>query len=94
MSLDAVHATLTLGVGVAFGLTWVRLFWSGLVLAPGPVLWAPLVVGFMGLGHGFASGFRTGIWAGDVSVFQGLFNLAVTLALVYRRAAIRRAAAS
>ena len=51
MSAKAFHALLTLLVGSAVGVVWVRAFWHRARLAPALVVAAPAAAGLLGLGH-------------------------------------------
>lgn len=87
MSPKALHAFLTLILGVAVGLVWLRTFWNDARRAPAAVIAAPLAAAVLGLGHWVAYDFSTGHWAGDSSLLQAVFNQVVTAALFYRRSA-------
>lgn len=87
MSAKAIHALLTLIIGVAFGIVWLRVFWNEPRRVPAAVVAAPLAAGVLGLGHWIAYDFAIGHWAGDFSLLQALFNALVTGALLYRRGA-------
>ncbi len=87
MSMKALHALVTLLVGVAFGIVWLRAFWNDARRAPAPVIAAPLAPAVLGLGHWVAYDFSIQHWAGDFSLLQALFNIAVTVALLLRRSA-------
>jgi hypothetical protein len=84
MSPKALHAVLTLLIGVAFGIVWLRAFWNEARPAPAAVLALPLAAAVLGLGHWVAYDFSVQHWAGDFSLLQAAFNLAVTAALFYR----------
>ncbi len=85
MSMNALHALLTLVVGLAFGATWLRTFWSRPSGVSAAVLCAPLAAALLGLGHWVAYDFSLSHWAGDFSLMQALFNIAVTTLLLTRR---------
>ncbi len=85
MSMKALHALLTLVIGVAFGIVWLRAFWNDTRRAPAAVIAAPVAAGVLGLGHWIAYDFSIRHWAGDFSLLQAIFNVAVTGSLIYRR---------
>ena len=85
MSIKALHALLTLILGIAFGVTWLRAFWNRPGSVSTVVLMAPLAAALLGLGHWIAYDFSLEHWAGDFSLFQALFNVAVTTVLLARR---------
>lgn len=87
MSMKAFHALLTLVIGLAFGIVWLRAFWNDARRAPAAVIAAPVAAGVLGLGHWIAYDFSVQHWAGDFSLLQAIFNVAVTGALLYRRTA-------
>jgi hypothetical protein len=86
MSMKAFHAVLTLVLGSAVGIVWLRAFWYNARSAPATIIAAPIAVGLLGLGHWVAYDFSLGHWAGDFSLLQAIFNIAVALLLLYRRA--------
>ncbi len=86
MSMKAFHALVTLIIGFSVGLTWLRVFWNNPRSAPVVVLAAPIAAGLLGLGHWVAYDFSLRHWAGDFSLMQALFNVAVVGALLGRRA--------
>jgi hypothetical protein len=85
MSMKAIHAVLTLVLGSAVGVVWLRAFWYNTRRAPVAVIAAPIAAGLLGLGHWVAYDFSVGHWAGDFSLLQALFNVAVAVVLLYRR---------
>jgi len=91
MSMKAVHALVTLVIGVTVGIVWLRAFWNDARRVPATVLAAPLAAGVLGLGHWIAYDFSLSHWAGDFSLTQALFNAAVTGVLLYRRGTMTRA---
>ncbi len=88
--MKAIHALLTLVVGLAIGLVWLRAFWRDSRRTPGVVIAAPAVAALLGLGHWIAYDFSLGHWAGDFSLMQAVFNVAVTGVLLYRRSSAVR----
>lgn len=86
MSAKATHAMLTLVLGIAFGVVWLRLFWSSARQTPVPVILAPFAVALLGLGHWVAYDFSLSHWAGDFSLLQAVFNCLVVGVLLRRRA--------
>ncbi len=87
MSPKALHAFLTLIIGVAVGLVWLRTFWHDARRAPAAIIAAPLAAGVLGLSHWVAYDFSVQHWTGVFSLLQAAFNLVVTVALFYRRSA-------
>jgi hypothetical protein len=85
VSVKALHALLTLVLGVAFGITWLRAFWNRPTSVSATVLLAPLAAALLGLGHWIAYDFSLAHWAGDFSLLQALFNSGVTALLLLRR---------
>jgi hypothetical protein len=85
MSMNALHALLTLVIGVSFGATWLRTFWHRPRSVSTLVLSAPLAAALLGLGHWVAYDFSLEHWAGDFSLMQALFNVSVTALLFARR---------
>jgi uncharacterized membrane protein YoaK (UPF0700 family) len=85
MSMKALHALITLVIGVAFGVTWLRTFWNRPGAVEPIVLAAPLAAALLGLGHWVAYDFSLSHWAGDFSLMQALFNVAVSALLLARR---------
>ena len=83
--MNALHALVTLVVGVAFGATWLRTFWNRPDAVSSLVLSAPLAAALLGLGHWVAYDFSLSHWAGDFSLIQALFNISVTMLLISRR---------
>ncbi len=75
MSMKALHALVTLVLGFAVGVLWLRTFWNDSHRVPAAVLATPVAAGMLGLSH----------WAGDFSLLQAVFNVSVTLALLARR---------
>jgi hypothetical protein len=86
MSPRAAHAVLTLVLGLAVGILWLRMFWNRPHGVPAAVLAAPAAVALLGLSHWVAYDFAIGHWAGDFSLMQAVFNLAVAGVLFTRRA--------
>lgn len=86
MSPNAIHAVLTLVLGVAVGALWLRVFWRDPARAPAAVLAAPAIVALLGLGHWVAYDFSFSHWPGGFSLAQALFNVAVAAVLLVRRA--------
>ena len=86
--MKAVHALLTLIVGLGFGVTWLRAFWHRPNTASTAVLCAPIAAALLGLSHWVAYDFSLGHWASDFSLLQALFNVAVTVVLLSRWRAI------
>ena len=84
--MKAAHAGLTLVIGLGFGLVWLRAFWNAPRTVPAAVLGAPIAAALLGLGHWVAYDFSLGHWAGDFSLLQAVFNVAVAGALLTRRA--------
>jgi hypothetical protein len=84
--MKAAHAGLTLVIGLGFGLVWLRAFWNAPRTVPAAVLGAPMAAALLGLGHWVAYDFSLGHWAGDFSLLQAVFNVAVAGALLTRRA--------
>ena len=85
MSMKAIHALLTLVLGVSFGITWLRAFWTRPNSVSAAVLSAPVAAALLGLGHWIAYDFSLQHWAGDFSLFQALFNVGVSVLLLARR---------
>ena len=83
--MKALHAFMTLVVGVSFGFMWLRAFWKRPGQIDGAVLWAPIAVALLGLGHWVAYDFSLSHWAGDFSLLQALFNVGVAAILFSRR---------
>ena len=83
--MRALHAMATLLVGVSVGIVWLRTFYRDPHRVPATVLAAPAAAALLGLGHWIAYDFSLGHWAGDVSLLQAVFNVAVTAALFMRR---------
>jgi phosphoglycerol transferase MdoB-like AlkP superfamily enzyme len=92
MSMKAMHAVLTLLIGSAVGIVWLRTFWHNTRRVPATVLAAPIAAGLLGLGHWVAYDFSLGHWAGDFSLLQAIFNVGVAFALFYRRGALTEVA--
>lgn len=90
MSMKAIHALLTLLVGVSFGVMWLRAFWKAPERVNATVLWAPIAVALLGLGHWVAYDFSLSHWAGDFSLLQALFNVGVAALLFSRRQRLAR----
>ena len=86
--MKAFHALLTLVLGSAVGVVWLRAFWHNARRVPAVVIAAPVAAGLLGLGHWVAYDFAVGHWAGDFSLLQAVFNIGVATALLYRRGAL------
>ena len=84
--MKAAHAFLTLIIGVSVGAVWLAVFWRNPRRAPLAVLMAPVAAALLGLGHWVAYDFSLSHWAGDFSLLQAIFNVAVTGVLLARRA--------
>jgi hypothetical protein len=84
--MKGIHAGVTLVIGLAFGLVWLRAFWNTPRSVSPAVLGAPIAAALLGLGHWVAYDFSLGHWAGDFSLLQAVFNVAVAGALLTRRA--------
>lgn len=93
MSWKAAHAFLTLVVGLAVGIVWLRAFWSAPRRAPVSVLAAPIAVALLGLNHWVAYDFSLAHWPGGFSLAQAAFNFFVFAALMLRRSEAATAAA-
>ena len=83
--MKAAHALVTLILGMAVGITWLKTFWRKPNAAPAAVIAMPLAAAVLGLGHWVAYDFSLRHWAGDFSLFQALFNVAVVSLLLARR---------
>jgi hypothetical protein len=83
--MKATHALITLIVGLAVGIIWLRTFWRNPNSVPASVIAMPIAAAILGLGHWVAYDFAIGHWAGDFSLIQALFNIAVALTLLNRR---------
>lgn len=83
--MKAAHALVTLILGIAVGLMWLKTFWRKPNAVPAAVIAMPLAAAVLGLGHWIAYDFSLRHWAGDFSLFQALFNTAVAFALLARR---------
>ena len=84
--MKAGHALVTLILGFAVGITWLRTFWKNPNVAPPAVIAMPIAAAVLGLGHWVAYDFSIQHWAGDFSLFQALFNIGVATILLARRA--------
>jgi hypothetical protein len=84
--MKAAHALVTLILGLAVGITWLRTFWKKPNAVPAVVIAMPLAAAVLGLGHWVAYDFSLRHWAGDFSLFQALFNVGVVFTLLSRRA--------
>lgn len=87
MSFKAMHAMLTLVVGFAVGVMWLRAFWNHTSRVPPGILAAPIAAALLGLGHWVTYDFSLSHWAGDFSLFQAVFNTGVAVTLLARRRA-------
>lgn len=85
MSMKALHAMVTLILGLTVGVIWLRTFWHNPRRVPGVVLAAPAAAGLLGLGHWVAYDFSLSHWAGDFSLLQAVFNVLVAGLLLSRR---------
>jgi hypothetical protein len=83
--MNALHALLTLIIGLGFGLVWLRTFWTDPRQASPLILAAPVAAALLGLSHWIAYDFSLRHWAGDFSLMQAVFNAAVATALLARR---------
>ena len=83
--MKAGHALVTLILGFAVGITWLRTFWKNPDAAPPSIIAMPIAAAILGLGHWVAYDFSLGHWAGDFSLLQALFNIAVASLLLSRR---------
>ena len=83
--MKSVHALVTLVVGVSVGIVWLTTFWRHPRRVPLAVLLTPAAVAILGLGHWVAYDFSLRHWAGDFSLLQAVFNIAVAIALFARR---------
>ena len=84
--MKAAHALVTLILGLAVGITWLKTFWKKPNAVPSVVIAMPLAAAVLGLGHWVAYDFSLRHWAGDFSLFQALFNVGVVVTLLSRRA--------
>ena len=85
MSWKAIHAFMTLIVGLAVGIAWLRAFWSAPRRVSASVLGAPVAAGLLGLSHWVAYDFSLAHWPGGFSLVQASFNFLVFAALMLRR---------
>lgn len=83
--MKAAHALVTLILGIAVGVIWLKTFWRKPNAVPAAVIAMPLAAAVLGLGHWIAYDFSLRHWAGDFSLLQALFNTAVAFALLARR---------
>jgi len=83
--MKAGHALLTLILGFAVGITWLRTFWNDPNAAPPAIIAMPIAAAVLGLGHWVAYDFSIQHWAGDFSLFQAVFNVGVAGILLARR---------
>lgn len=84
--MKAVHALVTLILGLAVGITWLKTFWSKPNAVPALVIAMPLAAAVLGLGHWVSYDFSLRHWAGDFSLIQAVFNVGVVATLFSRRA--------
>ena len=85
MSMKAFHAVVTLVLGFAVGIVWLRTFWNDSHRVPSAVLAAPIAAALLGLSHWVAYDFSLSHWAGDFSLLQAVFNVSVAILLLTRR---------
>jgi hypothetical protein len=85
MSMKAFHAVVTLVLGFAVGIVWLRTFWNDSHRVPPVVLSAPIAAALLGLSHWVAYDFSLSHWAGDFSLLQAVFNISVAGMLLLRR---------
>jgi hypothetical protein len=85
MSMKAFHAVVTLVLGFAVGIVWLRTFWNDSHRVPSAVLATPVAAALLGLSHWVAYDFSLSHWAGDFSLLQAVFNIAVAIVLLTRR---------
>ena len=85
MSMKAFHAVITLVLGFAVGIVWLRTFWNDSHRVPPAVLAAPIAAALLGLSHWVAYDFSLSHWAGDFSLLQAVFNISVAIMLLARR---------
>ncbi len=85
MSMKAFHAVVTLVLGFAVGIVWLRTFWNDSHRVPPAVLAAPIAAALLGLSHWVAYDFSLSHWAGDFSLLQAVFNISVAGMLLLRR---------
>lgn len=85
MSMKAFHAVVTLVLGFAVGIVWLRTFWNDSHRVPPAVLAAPIAAALLGLSHWVAYDFSLSHWAGDFSLLQAVFNISVAIVLHARR---------
>ena len=85
MSMKAFHAVVTLVLGFAVGIVWLRTFWTDSRRVPPAVVAAPIAAALLGLSHWVAYDFSLSHWAGDFSLLQALFNVSVGLVLLSKR---------
>ncbi len=85
MSMKAFHAVVTLVLGFAVGIVWLRTFWNDSHRVPPAVLAAPIAAALLGLSHWVAYDFSLSHWAGDFSLLQAVFNISVAVMLLTRR---------
>ena len=86
MSMKALHAVVTLVLGFAVGIVWLRTFWNDTRRVPPAILAAPVAAALLGLSHWVAYDFSLSHWAGDFSLLQAVFNISVAIVLLTRRA--------
>ena len=85
MSMKAFHAVVTLVLGFAVGIVWLRTFWNDSHRVPPAVLAAPIAAALLGLSHWVSYDFSLSHWAGDFSLLQAVFNISVAVVLLTRR---------
>ena len=89
MSAKALHALVTLVLGVAVAVVWLRTFWNEAQNTRATILAAPLAVAVLGLGHWINYDFSMKHWAADFSLIQAALNVLVSLVLLQRHSSGR-----
>lgn len=85
MTPKAFHAMLTLILGLALGILWLRTFWDQARESPIAIVAAPFAIAVLGLGHWIAYDFSIRHWAAGFSFIQAVFNVCVAVLLLIRR---------